>query len=100
MDCVHAENDHPGPRNVMDGARTIYTSRRLEYNNILTYPILCDFGSATIIQEYGEGVIQPLPYRAPEVIMRLKWNSSADIWNLGIVVRRKSLLEEQHANTK
>jgi serine/threonine protein kinase len=53
----------------------------------LTYPIICDLGMARFNQGEHEGLIQPLPYRAPEVILQMKWSSNVDIWNLGVVVR-------------
>ena len=31
-------------------------------------------------------VIQPVALRAPEVIVGAKWDTKADIWNLGCVV--------------
>lgn len=37
-------------------------------------------------QDEYERLIQPLPYRAPEVILKMKWNSSVDIWNMGVLV--------------
>ncbi|KAK3382527.1 kinase-like protein [Lasiosphaeria ovina] len=41
--------------------------------------ILCDFGVARKGKEHqGEAV--PLPYRAPEVILGMKWGYAVDIW--------------------
>ena len=43
--------------------------------------------------EYSH-IIQPIPYRAPEVILGMKWNESEDIWNFGVLVSTyKSQLE-------
>lgn len=45
-------------------------------------PVLCDFGEARI----GEGdhnLIQPYPYRAPEVILEMSWDNKVDIWMVG-----------------
>jgi serine/threonine-protein kinase SRPK3 len=36
--------------------------------------------------------IQPLPFCAPEVLLEATWTYSADIWNLGNVVRTLYLL--------
>lgn len=44
-------------------------------------PILCDLGEARISQDPHAGILQPLPYHAPEVILGLPWSYSADIWN-------------------
>ena len=54
----------------------------------MTFPILSDLGTCVFGQEVYEGVIQAVPYRSPEVILRMKWNSSVDIWNLGVLVSR------------
>jgi serine/threonine-protein kinase SRPK3 len=43
---------------------------------------------AVFDQDDYEGLIQPVPYRAPEEILGVKWKSSADIWNLGVLVYR------------
>lgn len=50
----------------------------------MTFPILSDLGMCVFGQEEYEGIIQAVPYRAPEVILRTKWNCSVDIWNLGV----------------
>ena len=83
---VNAERAQPSPRKFIDEARTIYTSRQLEYGGVMTFPILSDLGTCMFGQEEYEQVIQAIPYRAPEVILRMKWNCSVDIWNLGVLV--------------
>ncbi|KAJ9375692.1 hypothetical protein DTO063F5_9212 [Paecilomyces variotii] len=55
-------------------------------NNI---PKIVDFGLSTRLDkqdDYGVYPIQPDHYRAPEVILGCRWNMSADIWNLGILL--------------
>lgn len=37
----------------------------------MTFPILCDLGTCMFGQEEYEQVIQAIPYRAPEVILRI-----------------------------
>lgn len=59
------------------------------------YPQITDFGAATLLGNDGHdgtvqlGIrpIQPDYYRAPEVILGCGWSFSADIWNLGVMVR-------------
>lgn len=63
------------PVKVIDDSRSIYTSRTPEYGNDLTYPIICDLGMAVFDQDEYEGLIQPVPYRAPEVILGMKWKT-------------------------
>ncbi|KDR66909.1 hypothetical protein GALMADRAFT_106079 [Galerina marginata CBS 339.88] len=49
-------------------------------------PVLCDFGEArTGMDSYTE-LIQPAPYRAPEVFLHIPWGKPVDIWNLGCMV--------------
>jgi serine/threonine-protein kinase SRPK3 len=77
------ELEHPVPRKVTE-YRTIYLSRPPP----LTFgpPILCDLGDARLGDEENRGDIMPDTYRAPEVILGMKWSYSVDIWNVGMVV--------------
>ena len=59
---------------------------------MMTFPILSDLGICVFGQQEYEQLIQAIPYRSPEVIMRMKWNSSVDIWNLGILVSKTFLV--------
>ena len=86
---VDAERKEPGLRKIVDERLTIYTSRNPDYKEDLPYPILGDLGMGVFGQTEFSGVIQPIPYRAPEVILRMKWNQSVDIWNLGVLVREE-----------
>jgi len=52
----------------------------------MTFPILSDLGTCVFGQEQHKGIIQAIPYRAPEVILRMPWDYSVDIWNLGVLV--------------
>lgn len=90
---VQAQIHNPMPRKVQDG-RLIYRS----HNNFgplrssWVLPKIGDFGLA----QYGKNElqrhpIQPDHYRAPEVILGAGWTYSADIWNLGVLVRFASL---------
>ncbi len=88
-DFVRAQTRNPMPRKVQNG-RSIYQS----HNNFgplrssLVLPKIGDFGLA----QYGKNglqrhPIQPDHYRAPEVMLGAGWTYSADIWNLGVLVR-------------
>lgn len=81
-----AERNQPGFRKRINDQLTIYTSRALDPGNDFLYPILGDFGSAVFNKTHYEGLIQAIPYRAPEVILRMEWTSSVDVWNLGVMV--------------
>ncbi|KAI9739918.1 MAG: hypothetical protein M1818_004974 [Claussenomyces sp. TS43310] len=85
---INAERADPSQRKVIDEQRTIYTSRAPEYGNDLTSSIVCDLGLAVFSRHQNSfrGRIQALPYRAPEVILDMRWGSSADIWSLGVMV--------------
>jgi len=89
-DFVQKQVENPMPRKIKDG-RSIYQSHndfgRLKSLRVL--PMIADFGLA----ELGDGPeplrhpIQPPLYHAPEVILGTGWTYSADIWNLGVLVR-------------
>lgn len=80
------ENAHKIPSRRIDDDRTIYASLVLQYSPFNAIPILCDLGSAAFGRDTYVGLAQPQPYRAPEVILGLPWDSKIDIWNLGELV--------------
>lgn len=59
----------------------------------LGYPILCDLGSAVFDEVRYPGVVQALPYRAPEVILGAPWNHKIDIWNFGVLVSQIAIVK-------
>lgn len=83
------ELKNPSPRKELDG-RIIYTTRNLRMPKELGAPVLCDFGSAVVIDnvEHRED-IQPNVYRAPEVILEAPWTYSVDIWNTACMVSNR-----------
>ena len=46
---------------------------------------ICDLGQARIGNEHS-GKAMPVPYRAPEVILGMKWGTAVDIWSVGLLV--------------
>lgn len=79
------ELSDPVPRKV-DGDRITYQSRTLNNIELLGRPILTDFGEARSNESTNAGLIQPLQYRAPEVLFKMPWNQKVDIWNVGVMV--------------
>ncbi|KAK2861261.1 hypothetical protein FQN49_004383 [Arthroderma sp. PD_2] len=77
------ELEYPVPRKVVDG-RTIYLSRPLPFT--FGPPVLCDLGEARLGDQEHDDDIMPDVYRAPEVIMGMKWGYKVDIWNVAMVV--------------
>ncbi|KND89237.1 Serine/threonine-protein kinase SRPK [Tolypocladium ophioglossoides CBS 100239] len=94
-DFETAEADEPSPTKVIDNTRTIYGSRKLGLpkGSLWGQPVLCDFGQARIGESH-RGLIQPELYRAPEVLFDMEWNSSADIWNVAVLIW--DLFENRH----
>lgn len=84
-----AEASDPSPKKFVDDTRTIYGSRKLGLpkDSLWGQPVLCDFGEARIGLGPHRGLIQPELYRAPEVLFDMGWESSADIWNVAVMVR-------------
>ncbi|EFY97912.1 Protein kinase, ATP binding site [Metarhizium robertsii ARSEF 23] len=78
-----AERAQPVARKVLRD-RVIYLSRQTPMTQ--GEPVLSDLGSARFGQEEYQGDIMPLVYRAPEVILDMKWSSKVDIWSMGVMV--------------
>ncbi|EFY86239.1 protein kinase-like protein [Metarhizium acridum CQMa 102] len=78
-----AERAQPVARKVLRD-RVIYLSRQTPMTQ--GEPVLSDLGSARFGQEQYQGDIMPLVYRAPEVILDMKWSSKVDIWSMGVMV--------------
>ena len=87
-DFEEYELQKPVPRKeVGPDGRIIYMSQELKIPKQVSSPVLCDFGSAVHGDQYHSVFIQPQIYRAPEVILGVPWTFSADIWNVGCMVR-------------
>ncbi|RMZ23085.1 hypothetical protein D0859_12869 [Hortaea werneckii] len=83
-----AEASDPSARKVIDDTRAIYGSRKLGLPKDALWGqlVLCDFGEARIGPGPHRGLIQPDLYHAPEVLFEMGWDSSADIWSVGVMV--------------
>lgn len=82
-----AEKTSPSPCKIV-GDRVIYSSRDLGIPKVHGRPILSDFGEARFCSSLGKQWedVQPLVYRAPEVLLRMPWDEKIDIWNIGVLV--------------
>lgn len=47
---------------------------------------LIDFGNVTRDSDYHHPIISTRYYRAPEIILRLDWTHSCDIWSIGCIL--------------
>jgi serine/threonine protein kinase len=63
--------------------RTIHMSHKMPVTGGV--PKICDFGAARIGSEHT-GDVMPGQYRAPEVILDMKWDSKIDIWAIALTV--------------
>lgn len=50
-------------------------------------PILADLGGVRQAEEEQTGLIMPSIYRAPEVMLGMRWDNKVDMWALGQTVR-------------
>ncbi|KAK5113555.1 hypothetical protein LTR62_003424 [Meristemomyces frigidus] len=80
-----AERSSPSFSKLGQGDISAIASREMEQDE-LGYPILCDLGSAVFDEERYPGVVQALPYRAPEVILGAAWDHKIDVWNFGVLI--------------
>ena len=87
-----AELEDPSPRKFA-GDHIIYQSRPLRPSFGL--PVLCDFGEARLGNEEHDDDIMPDVYRAPEVILNMKWGYKVDVWNVGVMVSNNLLIHIQ-----
>jgi serine/threonine-protein kinase SRPK3 len=90
----NAEITKPSARK-MNGPHTVYDSRSLSWAKNHGRPVLCDFGEARFGQESYTEDIQPYPYRAPEVILKIPWSSEVDLWNVGVMVSFVQVLDQK-----
>ncbi|KAI0467315.1 kinase-like domain-containing protein [Xylaria cf. heliscus] len=76
------EFQSPSARKVLPD-RTIHVPQLMPITNGL--PVICDFGAAKIGRKHM-GDVMPNPYRAPEIIMEMEWDSKIDIWSVGVMI--------------
>lgn len=70
----------------------MYATREFENpDGDVGQPLLCDFGSAVSGDVEHDEDVQPDVYRAPEVCIKAPWSYAIDIWNVGCLVRQRSL---------
>ncbi|CAK96399.1 hypothetical protein CBS115989_2363 [Aspergillus niger] len=89
------ELNEPAPRKQLDD-RTIFATRAMPLSS--GEPVLADLGEARLAQGNQTGLIMPNLYRAPEVLLGMKWDNKVDIWAIGQTAW--TLLESRHLFTK
>jgi serine/threonine-protein kinase SRPK3 len=82
-DYERMEIEDPRPRKIV-GERVVYESRPLRPS--FGDPVLCDFSEARLGNEGHDDDVMPDIYRAPEIILGMKWDAKIDIWNVGVMV--------------
>ncbi|KAE8145038.1 kinase-like domain-containing protein [Aspergillus avenaceus] len=90
------EEAEPSPRKIVGSSSIVYKSRpflRKKGWSGFGMPLLSDFGEARL-GDVHTGLIQPDIYRAPEVILGMRWTSKVDIWNVGVLIW--DLFEDHH----
>ena len=50
-------------------------------------PLLSDFGEARFDEDAHDEDIMPNLYRAPEVVLKMKWDNKVDVWSSALMVR-------------
>ncbi|KAI2830800.1 hypothetical protein CBS147343_2036 [Aspergillus niger] len=88
------ELNEPAPRKQLDD-RTIFATRAMPLSS--GEPVLADLGEARLAQGNQTGLIMPNLYRAPEVLLGMKWDNKVDIWAIGQTAW--TLLESSHLFT-
>ena len=79
--------EYPSPRKFINDA-PIYASRCFTLPKQFGRAVLSDFGSAVRGDERRTDDAQPNVYRCPEVMLETEWSYPADIWNVGVMVRK------------
>ncbi|GLB17633.1 hypothetical protein AtubIFM61612_007513 [Aspergillus tubingensis] len=95
-----AEIEAPSPRKILGPERTIYTSHIVIPGNGL--PLLSDFGEARFSDEEHDEDIMPNIYRAPEVVLKMNWDSKVDVWSIALmawdIVCSKTLFDGRNSD--
>ncbi|KAK5016105.1 hypothetical protein LTR60_002195 [Cryomyces antarcticus] len=81
---VRHELEHTSPRKQV-GQSIIYASRLFQWPP-RGEPVLCDFGSAEKGDNENTRDAGPDKYRAPEVMLKMRWSYPVDIWNVGAMI--------------
>ena len=81
---VNQELENPSPRKEVEDF-IVYASRLFGWPPA-GEPVLCDFGSAEKGDATNTRNAGPNVYRAPEVMLKMPWSYSVDIWNVGVLV--------------
>lgn len=97
-------SEEPMEFKVDPSGRPVYRSRKDfgPLKSLESKPQLVGFSSANRIveeDEHGTWPIQPDHCRAPEVLLGIGWQQTADIWNLGVLVRPVPLFSRIFAST-
>ncbi|KJX92391.1 protein kinase [Zymoseptoria brevis] len=95
---LKAEQNHPSIAKYAADGHPVYESREMHQSE-LTYPIICDLGSAAVGQPPHTGLAQGLPYRAPEVMLGAEWSEKIDIWSTGVIIWELVLGERLFGNS-
>lgn len=92
-DFMNAQLEQPMAYKIDSTGRAVYRCVR-DFGPLRTtrgiIPKIVDFGASVRFDGVEDRFIHPIQpdhYRAPEVILGCGWGISADIWNLGILVR-------------
>ncbi|KAK5107107.1 hypothetical protein LTR62_001855 [Meristemomyces frigidus] len=78
------EREQPMPRKELP-SRTIYCSRLMPVTHDI--PSLCDFSEARFDSDDNTDLVMPDVYRAPEVVLSLRWSYGIDHWALAMTLR-------------
>ncbi|KAG6834735.1 hypothetical protein H0H93_007754, partial [Arthromyces matolae] len=84
------ELNDPSARKILEDS-IIFETRELpgsmrRWVDVKAIPIICDFGEARTGSDLHEGPVQPLPYKAPEVLLHLPWYTALDVWSFGCLM--------------
>ncbi|CAK7229728.1 hypothetical protein SCUCBS95973_007326 [Sporothrix curviconia] len=90
------EMEKPTLRKIVDDTTVIHNSKNmLKGMGPLT---ICDFGQARIGPQHT-GIAMPVPYRAPEVILKMPWGKAIDMWSTWEMLERKPLFDVYDAES-
>ena len=62
-----------------------------ELSRTLFLALRMNSSTANTVSRQWAGLIQPVALRSPEVLIGAPWDTKADIWNFGCLVRSSSL---------